>query len=79
MTEHEHDPVESGKPSIGARDKPDALRPDTEDRPDRKLPPEQKKAGDTTDDSPDSPRPTESPADRGRPIRHRRAPSPPAR
>jgi hypothetical protein len=60
----ERDPLESAQPTISRRDKPDALRPDTDDRPDRKLPPDQEDAGATTGDSPDSPRPTESPAGR---------------
>jgi hypothetical protein len=69
MTEHEHDPaehdpVESGRPTIGRRDQPDALRPDAEDRPDRKLPPEPEEDGAADNDAPDAPRPTESPAGR---------------
>jgi hypothetical protein len=38
MTEREHDPVESARPSIGGRDTPDALRPDTDREPDKTLP-----------------------------------------
>jgi hypothetical protein len=38
MTEREHDPVESARPTIGGRDTPDALRPDLDRDSDRKLP-----------------------------------------
>jgi hypothetical protein len=65
MTEHEqdpteHDPVESARPSIGRRDQPDAIRPDsdTEDRPHRKLPPDPEEDDTAGDDAPDAPRPT---------------------
>jgi hypothetical protein len=51
----EHQPAESARPSIGRRDEPDALRTEPEDEPRGEPPP---------DDSPDSPRPTESPAPR---------------
>jgi hypothetical protein len=60
----ERDPVESARPSIGRRDQPDALRPDTEDEPHRKLPPDPEESGATTEDLPEAARPTESPADR---------------
>ncbi|TQM03144.1 hypothetical protein [Pseudonocardia kunmingensis] len=48
MTDSEHDPVESARPSLGRRDQPDALRPDAEPGPDRKLPPDD----DPVDDDP---------------------------
>lgn len=43
MTDSEHEPVESARPTLGRRDQPDALRPDTDpdDGPDHKLPPDQ--------------------------------------
>jgi hypothetical protein len=53
MTESEHDPVESARPSIGRRDRPDALRLGADDRADRKLPAD----GDVDEDAPDTPRP----------------------
>jgi hypothetical protein len=60
MTDHEHDPTqhqpaESARPTVGRRDAPDALSTEPEDDRRPKAPP---------DDSPDSPRPTESPAPR---------------
>ena len=57
MTESEHDPSESARPSLGRRDQPDALRPDADaDRPDRKLPSVDADGGDTDagDAAPDS-------------------------
>ncbi|GAA5116788.1 hypothetical protein [Pseudonocardia adelaidensis] len=58
----ERSAVESARPSIGRRDEPDAIRPDTEeDRPHRTLPPgPEEEAG--TGDEPDAPRPAETPA-----------------
>jgi hypothetical protein len=53
----EHQPAESARPSIGRSDAPDTLRTEPEDERRPKAPPD--------DDSPDSPRPTESPAPRG--------------
>jgi hypothetical protein len=67
----DRDPVESARPTIGRRDEPDALRPDTEDRPHRKLPPDPEESGAATEDSPDAPRPAESSA-------HPDDPAPPA-
>jgi hypothetical protein len=66
MTESEPDPaerspVESARPSIGRRDEPDALRPDAEDRPHHTIPPDQEEAGAAAEDSPDAPRPAETP------------------
>jgi hypothetical protein len=58
----EHDPVESARPSLGRRDEPDTIRPDTDDRPHRTLPPEPEETGDADQEAPDAPRPTESPA-----------------
>jgi hypothetical protein len=60
----EHDPVESARPTVGRRDQPDTIRPDVDDQPDRKLPPEPEEGGHGDDDAPDAPRPTESPAGR---------------
>jgi hypothetical protein len=61
MTEREHEPAESARPSVGPRDQPDAIRPgddrsgtdrpDTDEEPDRKLPP------DDEDEPDDRPRP----------------------
>lgn len=51
VTEREHEPAESARPSVGPRDQPDAIRPDTEEEPDRKLPP------DDEDEPGDRPRP----------------------
>lgn len=45
MTESEHDPVESARPSLDRRDQPDAMRPGAEDTPDRKIPPEDEGPG----------------------------------
>jgi hypothetical protein len=57
----ERSSVESARPTIGRRDEPDALRPDTgDDRPHRTLPPDPEEEGPT--DDPDAPRPTETPA-----------------
>jgi hypothetical protein len=69
MTDHEqdpteHEPAESARPSIGRRDEPDAIRPDTDDRPHRTLPPDQEDDDAAGDEAPDAPRPTESPAGR---------------
>ncbi len=58
----ERSPVESARPSIGRRDEPDALRPDTDDRPHRTIPPDQDEAGAAAEDSPDALRPAETPA-----------------
>ncbi|OLS96717.1 hypothetical protein BJF90_43570 [Pseudonocardia sp. CNS-004] len=55
MTEREHEPAESARPSVGPRDRPDAIRPDDDrpdgdEEPDRKLPPDE-------DEPDDGPRP----------------------
>jgi hypothetical protein len=55
MTEFEHDPVESGRPSLGRRDQPDAIRPDADDRPDRKLPADEDAADVDAPDAPSGP------------------------
>jgi hypothetical protein len=69
MTEPEHiehapterGPVESARPSLGRRDEPDKIRPDTDDHPDRTLPPKPEESGAADQDAPDAPRPAESP------------------
>jgi hypothetical protein len=68
MTEAEHEPTEhtpaeSARPALGRRDKPDALRPDADERADRKLLPdedEDEDDGEGAEDGPDAPRPVPS-------------------